>query len=447
MDYKQALTKISELTDNERIKTSHSQSAYSLQRISGFMDYIGNPHVNVPTIHIAGTKGKGSTANMIASILLAQGYKVGIFLSPHLHSFRERLMFGRDPITEEAFADLLDKVFSLSEEFTANSNSNQLTTYELLTAMALYGFSSERMDFQVLEVGLGGRLDATNVIKESMVSIITSISLDHTQILGDTLEQIASEKAGILKNNSLPLIAPQNDKVLKVIDDRCRDLDLKPIHVADRYSWEKTESDIDGQSFYFSDSDSQDEFRIPLLGKSQLENAGVAIATAKLLDGMGTKISHDAVKEGLRSVNWPGRLEVISKEPLLVVDGAHNAYSVELLSTAVREYFVFDNIIIVIGVATDKDLPNIVNGLVSLNPKIVATQSRHPRAERAEEVGRMFSEEGIDVLVVEEVSEAVNRALKMAGDNDLVLATGSLYVVSEVREEVKGIAREVYMKD
>jgi dihydrofolate synthase/folylpolyglutamate synthase len=354
-------------------------------------------------------------------------------------------MFGRDPITEEAFADLLGKIFSLSEEFTANSKSNQLTTYELLTAMALYGFSSERMDFQVLEVGLGGRLDATNVIKESMVSIITPISLDHTQILGDTLEQIALEKAGILKNNSLPLIAPQDDKVLKVIDDRCRDLGLKPIHVADQYSWEKIESDIDGQSFYFSDSDCQDEFRIPLLGKCQLENAGVAIATAKLLDAMGTKIAHDAVKEGLRSVNWPGRLEVISTGPLLVVDGAHNVRSVELLSSAVREYFVFDNIIIVIGVAIDKDLPNMVNGLISLNPKIVATQSRHPRAERAEEVGRMFSEAAIDVLVVEEVAEAVNKALKMAGENDLVLATGSLYVVSEVREEVKGITREVYM--
>ena len=447
MDYKHALVKLSELTDNERIRAHHSQSAYSLQRISGFMDYLGNPHVTVPTIHVGGTKGKGSTANMIASILLAQGYKVGLFLSPHLHSFRERLMFGRESITEEDFADLLDTVLNLSEEFAYKSNGNQLTTYELLTAMALYGFSSAGMDFQVLEVGLGGRLDATNVINESLVSIITSISLDHTQILGDTLEQIASEKAGILKNNSLPVIAPQDDKVMKVIDDRCRDLDLKPIHVADRYSWRKTESDVSGQSFYFSGPDCQDELRIPLLGKCQLENAGVAIATAKLIDDIGMTITHEAVKEGLRSVNWPGRLEVISKEPLVVVDGAHNVYSMKLLSSAVREYFVFDNIVIVIGMAIDKDLPNMVNELVSLSPKVVATQSRHPRAEIAENVGRMFSEKGLDVEVVEEVGKAVNRGLSIAGNNDLVLATGSLYVVSEVREEVKGITRELYMGD
>ena len=444
VDYKKAVERLLSLTDLERVsgQATHVRR-YDLGRMQALFELVGNPHLEVPTVHIAGTKGKGSTAALISSVLQAQGYRPGLFTSPHLHSFRERIQYLNQPVTEKEFASLVEELWPVVQELNRKGSHSEVTTFELLTAMAFLHFRRQGADVQVIEVGLGGRLDSTNLV-QPRACVITSISLDHTHILGDTLREIAYEKAGIIKRGSVAVMGPQAPEVRPVIQEVCRELQVSLVSVESECSWTKGESDLEGQSFRLSTPWGTFDLWIPLLGRYQLENAATALATLQVLDQQGLTISHDAVARGFRSVRWPARLEVLGKAPLLVADGAHNPYSAARLLEALREYFTFKRLIGVVGVLSDKNVEGIVRELAEGFDLVVATRSRHPRSSAPAAVAEAFRGFGVEARAVDDTRGALREALAQAGEDDLVVVTGSLFVAAEAREAVLGIPAESY---
>ena len=327
MNYTEALDKLLTLTDLERVsgQVPHTRR-YDLGRMAALLEGLGNPHLKTPTVHITGTKGKGSVAAIIASVLAAQGYSPGLFTSPHLHTFRERIRFGGEPVSEPEFASLVEDTWPVVEAINAEGSQGAVTTFELLTAMAFVHFYQRRAGFQVIEVGLGGRLDSTNLV-QPQVSAITSISLDHTHVLGDTVECIARDKAGIIKPGSVAVASPQAPEVMRILEEVCREQRATLVAVERECEWTREASDLDGQDFLIAAPWGKFHLRIPLLGRHQLENAATALMTLHALNDLGVTISRDSLDRGLRSVRWPARLEVLSRKPLVVADGAHNPHS------------------------------------------------------------------------------------------------------------------------
>ncbi|MBI4233523.1 MAG: bifunctional folylpolyglutamate synthase/dihydrofolate synthase [Chloroflexi bacterium] len=405
---------------------------------------LGEPHLKTPAIHIAGTKGKGSTSAMVNSILLANGYTTGLYTSPHLHTFRERIRLGQEPVSEERFAALVEALWPTQEGLASEGVRGPVTVFEMLTAMAFVAFVQERVQFQVLEVGLGGRLDATNVVPRPLVCIITSLSLDHTAILGDTLDRIAAEKAGIVKPGGVVVTAPQPPEALAVIRRVCQERGATLVEVAERYRWERGPWDLEGQQFRVWGPGGPWDVWLPLLGGYQMENATCALAAAQALEATGVPLSREGVLSGFRQVVWPGRLEVLGKSPVLVVDGAHNPYSVGRLREAVQQYFTFDKVLLIFGGLADKNLEAMVAELAPLRPRVLATRSRHPRSAAPRDLAALFARHGLEAQALPAVAEAIRLAREQAGEGDLVLATGSLFVTAEVREALLGIQGEEY---
>ena len=443
--YDLALERVMGLADFERASHSPDHSSFHLERMGLLVQRLGDPHLTTPTIHVAGTKGKGSTAAMVTSILASAGYRVGLYTSPHLHSAVERIRVGFEPTTHQEFASLVDRIWPIVEEIGREGGYGPVTTFEMLTAMAFTHFEGVGADFQVIEVGLGGRLDSTNVV-EPDVCAITSISLDHVATLGDTVSRIAKEKAGIIKNGVPIVVSPQPDDALSVFrwvsDERSAPL----IYVDERVSWRKDDADVSGQSIGIVGLRDTYSARLPLLGDHQLENAATATAVAEVLADTGASISKAHIESGLSSVRWPARLEVLREgNPIVVVDGAHNPYSIRRLIEAVREYFQFRRAIVVFGALGGHSAKNMAAELAALDPLVVAVRSRHPRSAPSRAVAEVATNEGLTVLYEsDDVGKASRRALELAGEGDLVLGTGSLSVAAEIIEEMKGIAPELY---
>ncbi|MCS7206926.1 MAG: bifunctional folylpolyglutamate synthase/dihydrofolate synthase [Dehalococcoidia bacterium] len=445
MDYREALRYLLGLADWERVAVPRGQRPrYDLRRMDALVEYLGSPHKAVPAIHITGTKGKGSTSAMLASILTAAGYKVGLYTSPHLHTFCERIRFGLEPIAPEAFARLVEKVRPAAEALAQEGTWGRVTTFEFLTAMAFVGFRDAGCEVQVVEVGLGGTLDATNVIPPPLVSVITSISLDHTQILGDTVALIARDKAGIIKPGSHAVTAPQAEAAMEEIRQRAQAVGAPLIEVGATYRWVRGPWTLEGQHFILEGPQGRLEAWLPLLGAYQLENAACALAAIQIVRQRGLVIPDAAVVEGFRRVRWPARMEVLRRRPLVVADGAHNPYSVQRLVEAVQEYFGPRRVLVVFGASSDKDIAGMAQALVPLRPLVLAAQSRHPRSLEADALRRVLESQGLMVVHGGRVQDALSQALFQAGEDDLVLATGSLFVAAEVREALLGIAAEVY---
>lgn len=431
MDYQQAEDYILSFTDYEKIPgILYTSANYDLRRMDALLQPLGNPHLSAKTVHIAGTKGKGSTAAMIAEVLSASGYTTGLYTSPHLHTLRERVRINGTLISEADFVSLVEALQPIINGVNDKADYGQLTTFEILTALAFAYFHKKRADFQVLEVGLGGRLDATNVVKPE-VCVITSISLDHTEVLGDTVARIAREKAGIIKPGCTIVSAPQTSEAAKVIEEVCREQGASLIQVEQDIIWHKVGSDLRQQSLVVEGKRGDYHLTIPLLGDHQLENAATAVATLEVLVSLGAKISAENIREGLARVNWMGRLQILSYCPLLVVDGAHNAYSMSRLVEAVRQYFDYDRCFVVFGTSCDKDVPGIVKELAPLSCDVLVTRSSHPRAASVSVLATEFISQGIKVKVTNSVSEALSQVLTLAGDKDLICVTGSLFVVAE----------------
>ena len=439
MNYQEALSYILSFTDYEKLPAFlYTAANFDLRRMAELLQRVGNPHLTSPAIHLAGTKGKGSTAAMIASALSAAGYRTGLYTSPHLHTFRERFTIDGEMIAEEEFSALTERLQPEIDEVNRRHNYGELTTFEILTALAFAFFREQRVDFQVLEVGLGGRLDATNVVTPRL-SVITSISLDHAAVLGDSLAKIAREKAGIIKPGALVVSAPQPSEAEVVIEEVCRHNRAGLIAVGRGVTWKKLTSDLAGQSFEVKGKAGSYQLTIPLLGGHQLENAATAVAA---LEALG--IGHDDIARGLAQVRWPGRLEVLRREPLFLVDGAHNADSARRLREAIGEYLSFDRLILIAGASSDKDIAGIVGELAPLSSLIIVTRSRHPRALAPALLLDELERQGAKGEMAESVSSAVERALAIAKPGDLICATGSLFVAAEAREYIKGIPYDIF---
>ncbi|MFQ5859986.1 MAG: bifunctional folylpolyglutamate synthase/dihydrofolate synthase [Dehalococcoidia bacterium] len=446
MNYAQALQKLLSLTDYERLaSTPHQPIRYDLRRVVALLEMLGNPHQGIPAVHIAGTKGKGSTAALCASVLLAQGYPTGLYTSPHLHSFRERIRLDGEPLSEAAFAALLEEVWPAMEQVNRREHSGAITVFELLTAMAFRSFQQRGCRFQVLEVGMGGRLDATNVVSPE-VSIITPISLDHTAMLGDTLEQIAQEKAGIIKDGVPTVVAPQPPEVMQLIEEVCQTHASPLVKLGHDVTWRRERVGLEGQSFHVTGQEGHYQLWIPLLGDFQVENGALAVAALEVLRQRGFAIGSKALAQGLRQVQWPCRMEVLRHRPLVIADGAHNPASVARLRTALERDFRFHRAFLVIGVSADKSLESMVWELAQLCPRVWAVRSRHPRAAEPSLMTELFRRYGLEASAVGEVRQALEEALAEAQEEDLVLVTGSLFVAAEAREVLRGIAPEVYPK-
>jgi dihydrofolate synthase/folylpolyglutamate synthase len=447
LTYKEALDYIYSFTDYEKKSAyRYAPEHFDLGRVERLTALLDKPQHRFKALHIAGTKGKGSTAAMIASILRAAGYKTGLYTSPHLHTFRERIQLDGQLISEEAVSDLTGRLQPLV------SQVEDLTTFEIMTALAFLYFAEEGADLAVLEVGMGGRLDATNIVTP-LVAIITSLSYDHTPYLGSTLPLIAREKAGIIKDNAVVVSAPQLSEAMTVIEETCREREALLFRVGEQWTWQKGETNLEGQSFtvhlnnptprppnhptrydLLSRGSRRHRYWIPLLGEHQLANATTAVAVADLLPGLGVHISEEAIAQGLRQVRWPGRLEVLSRAPFLVVDGAHNGDSAHKLTEALRNYFQYERLFLVFGASLEKDIDGMLRELLPLVYRVIVTQAQHPRATEVQSLREEFLAQGCEPLSSNSVAEALDCALRLAQERDLICATGSLFVVAEVRE-------------
>jgi len=457
MNYQEALDYIYSFANFETRPAHQLRRAdYTLDRIRTLLAALGDPHHAYPTVHITGTKGKGSTAAMIASILQAAGYRVGLFTSPHLHTYRERVRVNGELIREEEVVAWVVAHRELLKTFEG------LTTFEVTTALAFETFACKEVDVAVIEVGLGGRVDTTNVITP-LVAVITPISLDHTTVLGSTVAEIAADKAGIIKPGVPVVTAPQSLEALAVIQDVAHRLGVPLIEVGRDWTWEAVASGLHGQRFHvrcmgiweMSPAGSRDllkearlstevmwkpwltelrELQLPLLGAHQLVNATTAVATTEVLRHRGFRVPPEAVYRGLRSVQWPGRFEVLAERPRIVVDGAHNSASAWEVLRSVRALFGSPRTILVFGASVDKDVAGMLDVWLPLVDEIILTRARHPRAAAPEALAATVEAQGGGARVVPTVSEALAAAIELARATDLILVTGSLFVVAEARE-------------
>lgn len=445
MEYRESIDRLLSLVDHERNSYSGPRqlAIYDLRRTEALLERLGNPHTKAPTIHIAGTKGKGSTAALCDAALHAAGYKTGFYSSPHLHSFRERIRRDTIPVTEAEFAALVEQVWPQQRWVTDNAGLGSVTLFEFMTAMGFLSFANGKVDYQTIEVGLGGRLDATNVVNPA-VCLITSISLDHTAVLGDSLAQIATEKAGIIKPGSPLVVAPQSPEAGSAIDRVCHRLRVNPIRVGTDVTWEAGTAEPGGQFLSIQGRLGRYELRIPLLGTHQLENAATAVAALEVLREQGHAIPDDAVREGFANVSWPCRMEVLSSSPVIMADGAHNVYSVEALLDSLPRYFRHGRLLLIVGFSRDKNVEGMVKRLSQADPIVFATGSRHPRSLAPGAVAGLFKDLGTPSFEAPTPKEALVAALNQARADDLILATGSLFVAAEVREARLGIEPEVY---
>ena len=409
-----------------------------LENISYLLQLLGNPHRKPRCIHIAGTNGKGSVAAMVASILEKAGYKTGLFISPYLEDFRERIQINRNYIPKDDLTRLTNAVKQKVEQMLAEGRPHP-TEFEVVTAIGFCYFAEQNVDYAVIEVGLGGRLDSTNVI-DPLVSVITSVDYDHKDILGDTLAQIAYEKAGIIKPGRPVVVYPQQDEAMDVIKQVCQQRQSSLIEVS--YSdIEAIDDSIDGQHFNYNKGKwTFNRLYIPLLGKHQLMNAATAITAVLVLrEYMGVAISDKAIPEGLSVTEWPGRLELVHRQPYVLLDGAHNPQGAQSLADAIKNYFPHNRVIMVLGILADKDVNAILEVLVPLAAYIITTRPDSPRAMEAERLLLLVKEMNVQGQAIDSIECAVKTSLDMAEPDDLVVISGSLYLIGRVRTYLKSV--------
>lgn len=436
MDYQQALDYLYSHIDYEKIPMPHALAHYDLRRVEELLARLGNPHLSARSVHVGGTNGKGSTAAMIASALTTSGYRTGFYSSPHLNTIRERFRVDGTLITEDELTSIVNEMKPEVERVNRQADHGQLTTFELLTALAFTYFKLKGVDFQVLEVGMGGKFDATNVILPE-VSVITSISLDHTAVLGDSLTKIAQEKAGIIKPDGTLVLAPQFDQVVPVIVAACRDQKAELVMVGKDITWRNLGFDGKRQLLRVEGRLDSYELAIPLLGQYQLENAATALASLEVLSVRGFSLSRDSITRGLAVTNWAGRLQILNRQPLLVVDGAHNPDAARRLRQSLKVYFDFKRSVLVMGASSDKDVAGVVSELAPAFDRVIVTRSAHPRAMEPARLKAEFRKYGVEARSTESIHEALSLVVKMAGPEDLVCVTGSLFVVAEVIKQTE----------
>ncbi len=429
--YQQALDYLYSFVDYSLTRNLRNlPEKFNLDRMRVLMLRLGNPHQKYPVIHVAGTKGKGSTAAMIAGALQAAGYRVGFYTSPHLIEFTERVQVNREQISRQALVEIVEQLKPHVAEIL------QLTTFELTTAIGFLYFAQQAVDIAVVEVGLGGRLDATNVVTP-LLSVITSISYDHTFVLGHTLAAIAGEKGGIIKPNRPLVIAPQKDEARDVFIALAQERHAPLTQVGVDVTYSLGEHSLAGQSFrvaHKGQTGAPLELSIPLLGTHQVENAATAYAALLIARQEGFAIPDEAIRRGFVAVEWMGRFEILQTDPPVVLDSAHNQDSALRLAQTLQTYFPGRRVVLVFGASEDKDITGMFEELIPNVDELIATQSIHPRALEAGKLVEMAQPYGKSARAVVPLEDAMRAALEDAAPDGLVLVTGSLFVVAAARE-------------
>ena len=401
-----------------------------LQRITKMMAYLGNPQDKLKFVHVAGTNGKGSVSTMIASILSCEGYRTGLFTSPYVLDFRERFMINGNMITEDEFAEIMTKVSTVNDILSKSGCC--LTQFELITAVALMWFAQRECRVVVLECGLGGRMDSTNIVKQPICSVITKISMDHTDILGDTLEKIAGEKAGIIKQNCPTVLAPnQKDEVVSVIANKCAEMNsaltICTTDAVEVHSMTPTVNHV-----YYGDT----RLMIPLAGPHQIENAVTAVNAARVINERGLEIREENISNGIASARIPARFEIISRNPLVIVDGAHNPDGIDALCKSIDTLLDGRSVIGIMGMLRDKSYDDALSKIIPRFEMVFTVSPNNPRALSAKklaECAAQYANEGVCVKPMENLKKAAERAVGMVDEASAVVVCGSLYLASEIR--------------
>jgi len=401
-----------------------------LERITHICKQLGNPQKNYKVIHVGGTNGKGSVCRFLQSILTLSGYKVGVYTSPHLQRFSERFVIDNKEISENDVVLLVEKVKTIVEEMIKDDNTP--TFFEIVTAMAFQYFSDKNVDFAVAEVGLGGRYDATNIV-DPIVTVITNVSLEHQKVLGDKIENITFEKAGIIKEG-VPVVTGANGKTLNVIQKVAKEK-KSSVTVINNSSWKKVSGGVDWQEFLVNGSLKDYNIKTSMIGKFQGENIALSLVAIESLQMNGVYVTDESITEGIEKTTNPGRMEIAGFEPMILLDGAHNITGINSLKKTLEEDFVYERLILVLGILSDKSVQEMLDIITPIADIIIVTKSHNKRACSPSELKEMIDEK--EVVVKDEISEAIDYAKKIAKKQDLICITGSLFTVGEAKDHLQ----------
>ncbi len=393
---------------------------FGLSKTENLLKRFGNPHIGRKYIHIAGTNGKGSVAAFLSSILKEAGYRVGLYTSPHLVRFTERIRINGKEIERKEAADL---IFELSRAF---SKKEPPTFFEAVTAMALIYFSRKKTDIDIIEVGMGGRLDATNVI-DPVLCIITNIGLDHKQFLGNTLLDIAKEKAGIIKQRKDVITGVSQPKIIRFFENEAKEKDAPIFRIGKDVRYRRKKNKLVD---YYGIRRTLRDIELGTNGSFQARNLSIALCAIERLEEKGFKVSEKAIRSGAKKVFWPGRMHVFSESPKIILDGAHNPSAIKTLLRAVREEFGEKRIILVIGIMKDKDIKGMLKKIVPHSDYVIYTRPRYSRAADPEDLKRAF-DFGKKGKIIHSLDKAIEEAKSVASSDDIILITGSLFTVGE----------------
>ena len=405
-----------------------------LKIIRYLLNKIGNPQNSFKSIHVTGTNGKGSTTAMTSSILIAAGYKIGMFTSPHLINFTERIQINNREITKEEVMKNISELKPIIAEMEKDLELRHPTFFEIITAIAFKHFSEMKVDFAVLEVGMGGELDATNVVK-ALVSVVTNVSLEHTAVLGDTVQEIAEKKGGIIKKDGVLITATEDESVYEVLSKMCQDRASLIFRVGRDITVEPVKTTNKGQLFNLKGFNG--EYRnltIPLMGKHQLTNAATATAAVEALSFHGINTTEQDIQTGLQNIRWPGRLEIIARTPLVVLDGAKDIAASEAATKAMSD-FTYDKLTLVVSISSDKKVTEMIENFSKVADRFIVTEhSVQMRAAKTARIAQEAEKHGIPYEAIPDVKDAVKYAIETSNPSDMVLVIGSVFLVGEARE-------------
>lgn len=401
-----------------------------LGRTQELLEKMGNPEKKLKFVHIAGTNGKGSTAAMTASILRKAGYRTGLYTSPYIYRFHERIQVDGVEISDEDLTEITEYVKPL-----ADSMAQSPTEFELVCCIAFEYFYRKKCDIVVLEVGMGGAWDATNVIEVPEVAVITNIGLDHTEYLGDTVEKIAETKSGIFKPHGHGVVYRSTPSVEAVYERVCAERDVS-LRKADFDGLVLKAHTLEGQVF---DCGSRKNLVLPLLGDHQLHNASVVLSIADTLIGEGWKISEQNIYDGIRDVRWPGRFDIVCRKPLFIIDGGHNPQCIEALVKNIRDYLAGKKVVALTGVLADKDYADMYKPVMPLVDRFVCITPPNPRKLEAEQLAQYLRQAGAQAQASESILDGVKKAMELAGKDGVVLCFGSLYSIGGIRDALKDL--------
>ena len=401
-----------------------------LERTFELLRLMGDPQKKLKFVHIAGTNGKGSTAAMTASVLQKAGYRVGLFTSPCIYKFNERIQINGQHITDEDLAEVTSFVKPL-----AASMDDHPTEFELVSCIGFEYFLRKNCDIVVLEVGMGGALDSTNVIPVPEVAVITNIGLDHTDFLGNTLEEITETKAGIFKEGGDAVLYPGEREVEETAERICKERNMR-LHKADFSALKLQSHSLEGQVFDYAD---RKGLELPLLGNHQLHNAAVVLTVVDTLIEKGWNITEENIRDGIRDVYWPGRFDIVRRDPLFIIDGGHNPQCIQALVKNIEDYLSDRRVVVLTGVLADKDYADMYRPVMKLVEQFVCITPPSPRKLEAKDLAEHLQKAGAVATPCDTIAEGVRMAVEKAGKDGVVLCFGSLYSIADIRAGLEAL--------